>query len=313
VPVFSREKVIAVVRAERSLRPIDHRTRVTWAWMLILAGTVLVLAALAAIGLARRLVRPVAELADAATRLGDGDFAIRTARSGIGEVDRAAAALDSTAERLGAVLERERSFSADASHQLRTPLTALRVHLAAATDAAGPAIQADLAAAMVDVDRLERTVNDLIALARDVSVADDVDLPGLLADAEQVWAPRFAEARRRLVVSAPEAPPTLRASRPAIDQVLEVLLTNAERHGQGTVTVAIRDIPAGLALEVSDEGDGVDGDPDAVFTRRGTGAAGHGIGLALARSLAEAEGGRLFLRTDTATTTFALLFPSVDG
>ncbi|MCU1452319.1 MAG: two-component sensor histidine kinase [Acidimicrobiales bacterium] len=312
VPVTSREKVIAVVWADRSMAPVRSRTREAWAAMVGLAFVVLLLSTLFAFALVRRLVRPVRELGVAAARLGDGDFATRAGRSGIGEVDRVAEALDSTAERLGAVLERERAFSADASHQLRTPLTALRVHLAAASETADEETNASIDLALEDVGRLGQTVDDMLRLARDAVVVGDLDLRAVLSDLERAWHGRLAAAGRALVISAPLVPPALRASKAALGQVLDVLLSNAEIHGRDTVTVTVREIAAGVAIEVSDEGPGITGDAEAIFTRRGADASGYGIGLALARSLTEAEGGRLLLRTDAPTTTFAILFPISD-
>ncbi|MDT7630345.1 MAG: hypothetical protein QOI50_2275, partial [Pseudonocardiales bacterium] len=94
--------------------------------------------------------------------------------------------------------------------------------------------------------------------------------------------------------------------------VLTVLLDNAVGHGGGGVTVAIRDAGQALAIDVSDQGTGVTIPTDQLFTRRAAGAAGHGIGLALARSLAEAEGGRLRLTTPS-PPTFTLLLPTAES
>ncbi|MCU1350811.1 MAG: two-component sensor histidine kinase [Acidimicrobiales bacterium] len=312
VPVTSGERVFAVVRAQRPIGPVDARTRKAWLAMGLLAIAVLVAAALLAVGLARRLVRPVASLSDAAARLGDGDFATRAAHSGIDEVDRAADALNATASRLGGLLERERAFSADASHQLRTPLTALHVHLAEASETADAVTQDAIDDARHVAERLSQTVEDLLGLARDVDVADDLDLASILAETERAWHGTLAAAGRALVIDQPRVPPPLRASRAALHQVLDVLLSNAERHGRGTVTVSLREITGGVAIEVADEGPGVAADHESIFTRRGEEASGHGIGLALARSLTEAEGGRLMLRPDAPTTTFAILFPTPD-
>jgi len=90
-----------------------------------------------------------------------------------------------------------------------------------------------------------------------------------------------------------------------VRQVLSVLLDNAAGHGSGTVTIEVRDAGDALAIDVSDQGSGITVRPEELFTRRAGRAAGHGIGLALARSLAEAEGGRLSL-TRPVPPTFTL-------
>ena len=105
----------------------------------------------------------------------------------------------------------------------------------------------------------------------------------------------------------------MRASAPAINQVLDVLIGNALQHGRGTVTVRARHAPRSIAIEVSDEGPGPPTDADDVFRRRPASATGRGIGLALARSLTEAEGGRLTLSRAGPGPRFTLLLPAPEA
>jgi signal transduction histidine kinase len=251
---------------------------------------------------ARRLALPIEHLAKAASRLGEGDFSVRTRPSGIPEIDSAAACLDATAERLGDLITRERAFSAEASHQLRTPLTGLKLRLEAALD--DPS--ADLSQVITEVDRLEDTIADLLSLARGTPRrSQPMDLRTLMTEIEQSWHGELAAQARPLRIKiGPELPSCL-ASTAAVRQILAVLVDNAVRHGVGTVTVEVREANDALAVEVIDDGDltGVD-----VFSGRST-RAGHGIGLPMARRLAEAEGGRLSL-TAVKPTTFRLLLPA---
>jgi signal transduction histidine kinase len=220
-------------------------------------------------------------------------------------------ALNSTAERLDDMLARERSFSADASHQLRTPLTGLRLRLEAALEHPGQDLRHAITDGIASADRLEQTIEELLALARDTrsSNTTPLDLPTLLDEIESGWHDRLAAQDRALQVAVdPHAPVSL-ASTAAVRQVLTVLLDNAATHGSGTVSVAVRNAADALAIDVSDEGDGITAPEPELFTRRSRLADGHGIGLALARSLAEAEGGRLRL-TRPAPPTFTLLVPA---
>jgi signal transduction histidine kinase len=292
VPLLRREAVVGALRAERSAGPVAHHARMTALALAGLAAVLVLLSALAAAVLGRRLARPLERLATAARRLGEGDFATRAPRGGVPEADEIAGALDHTADRLGRLVARERAFSADASHQLRTPLAALRLELEAIElrDDAPP----ELPSALAQVDRLQTTIDTLLALARDTPPQDRrADLGELLADIEARWRGPLAVDARPLDVRGQDVPRIAQASPAVVSEILDVLLDNAQRHGRGAVTVAIRDSDGWVAIDVSDHGPGFTEPVEQAFARGASSGTGHGIGLALAQALAHAEAGRL--------------------
>jgi signal transduction histidine kinase len=257
---------------------------------------------------ARRLSRPLDALASAAAKLGDGDFSVRTSRSSVKEIDTVAAVMNETSQRLAGVLERERAFSADASHQLKTPLTAMRIRLEGALVAPGADHDAEIRGAVEAIDRLERSVDELLRLARDdPGDRRPLDVSTLIEQWSVPWRSRVNGSGRRLEVSVPRNLSRIVVSESALRQILDVLVENAIGHGAGTVSISARAMPGGVTIDVGDEGAGVD-DAQHVFERRRSGGAGTGIGLALARSLAEAEQGRLTLLARGPHPLFRLAF-----
>ena len=305
VPVLANEQVIAVLRAEEPLSVVDHEVREAWAAMAGLAIAAIAVAALVAHQAARRLYRPVEGVRRAAHRLGDGDFTITRTTSGISELDEVSDALAATAQRLDSLLTRERAFSADASHQLRTPLTGLRLILE--SELASPRADRSLVLdeALHEVDRLETTIDELLTLARDTPRdRGPLALAPLFDELERRWHGPFAAAGRRLDAHIVEPLPMVRVSQSAVNQVLEVLLDNALRHGTGTVTLEAHGLETGVAITVRDEGTRSDA-TDAVD--RSPESQGHGIGLTLASRLAEAEGGRLLCPQPGEAAAFQLV------
>ena len=185
-------------------------------------------------------------------------------------------------------------------------MTGLRLGLETALDTPHTDLRAAVRTAIDASDRLERTIEDLLTLAREPRRdTTQLDLDELTRDVTETWRPVLATAGRTLAVSlAPDAPATA-AAPAAVRQILGVLLDNATRHGAGAVTLTVRDAAGALAFDVADEGPGLaDSDP---LLRPGA-PAGHGRGLPLARSLAEAEGGRLRV-SRPAPPVFTLLVP----
>jgi signal transduction histidine kinase len=309
IPLLSNERVTGAVLATRDDSRVDRDTRRAWLALGGLAFVLISLAAAVALVLGRRLSAPMERLASAAGRLGSGDFSVRTSRSGVHEIDDIGTALDASAGRLEELITRERSFSADASHQLRTPLAALRIELEA-MELRG-AQDEELRAALTQVDRLQATIDTLLSVARDVPAGDTVaDLVVLADEAMERWRGRLAERGRPLRSRLETASAQIRAQPSVVREILDVLLDNAAKHGAGAVNLTIRPLDGWFAIDVQDEGPGFRGDPDRAFLRRTGSGSGHGIGLSLARALAHAEGGRLSVTRPAPRPVLTLLLRS---
>ncbi len=265
-----------------------------------LALAALAVAVALAILQARRLTRPLEELASAADRLGLGDARPLGRRYGVAELDRLAEGLDGSARRITDLLSAERDFAADASHQLRTPLTALSMRLeemiAAADDP--EVVREEGAAALAQTERLADVVGQLLGRTRRASRG----VPSLLAiddvTAQQVieWDPAFRRANRKLEVAG-EKGLSAYITPGALAQVIATLLDNALVHGAGTVTIRTSRTPKSVVVEVRDEGRGVPHElVPRIFERNVSGRpGGTGLGLALARDVATADGANVVL------------------
>ena len=296
VPVAADEAVIGAIRAEQSTSASDARSRRI---IELLGGLAMLVASVGAvIGwiLAGRLARPVRRLRDAAVGLGDGDFSIEAPRSSVPELDQLGQAMTATSRRLDDLVTRERAFSANVSHQLRTPLAGLRA--AIETELAFPRPDADVALreAIVDIDRLERTITELLTIARGASAATaSVSLGDVLAELDSTWRQPFASAGRPLTIESARFAPAVRGHAAMLRHALDVLLDNALRHGAGEVRITHHHTDEAVTLAIGDEGPGF-GDRVAAaepWDPAPDGGALHGLGLPLAVRLVDAMGGRL--------------------
>ncbi|MFI1647593.1 ATP-binding protein [Streptomyces avidinii] len=279
---------------------------------LAVVGAVALLAVVAAVLLAvrqaNRLASPLTDLAETAERLGSGDPRPRHKRYGVPELDRVADVLDSSAERIGRMLTAERRLAADASHQLRTPLTALSMRLEEITVTDDlETVREEATIALTQVERLTDVVQRLLTNSRDPRTGSAVpfDLDEVVKQQVEEWRPAYRSAGRAIVRSGKQGVRAV-GTPGAVSQVLATLVENALMHGGGTVALRTRVIGNQAVLEVTDEGPGVPPDlGNRIFERAISGRNSTGIGLAVARDLAEADGGRLEL-LQTQPPVFAL-------
>jgi signal transduction histidine kinase len=318
VPVASSERVTAAVRATSPAATVWRRTALAWTALAALMAAALLAAIAVARRRAGRLAGPLEALAAASKAVGDGDFTAQVPPCGIAEIDRVADTQNTTAGRLGDLLERERQFTANASHQLRTPLAGLQIVLEAAQSGGRPDLAGALDEALRTTRRLQATVEEVLALHRESAGPPErersPEVPGhdrhaveqILDAAASRWHGSFAAGGRQLSHGCdPETDDrTLPSAR--VGQILDVLLDNAMRHGHGHVQVTARAVGTATAIDVTDEGPGVPEDLGDVFGR-GIGTA-HGIGLSLARDFAVSLGGRLVLSART-PPVFTILLP----
>ncbi len=315
VPVVSAEHVIGVVRAAAPVSLVWQRALLGWSILATLAAGALAVSVLIARRGARRLTEPLGKLSAVSARITDGDLAARAEPSAIPEINNVALAHNAMVDRLTHLLERETHFSADASHQLRTPLSALLLELDAARVTPPELLPPVLARTEEQIRGLAQAVDTILDLARKrprhwLGTAPTQPLGQVVDAAGARWHGRLARAGRRLIAQTRPDIATHPVPAALVTQVLDVLTDNALRHGAGTVTISARDAAGTVAVDVSDEGT-LRADADAVFARGASGGDGHGIGLALARTMSEACGGRL-IATRRTPTTFTLYLPAAD-
>jgi signal transduction histidine kinase len=287
----------------------------------IIAMSALVVAAGLALAQARRVARPVRDLAKAADRVGSGDARPVGRRYGIAELDRIADGLDGAVQRVIDLISAEQDFAVDASHQLRTPLTALSMRLEEMVEAADDpeVVREEGAAALAQTDRLTQVVSQLLGRARRSSSGAPAlsNIVEIIDQQVDEWEPAFRAEGRKIEVLAEGNGAGggrgggLRAyvSVGGVSQVIATLLDNALVHGGGTVSIRTSHTPRSVVIEVKDEGKGVPADlVNRIFERSVSGAGGTGLGLALAKSVAASDGGQLLL-VKPRPATFAVIYP----
>src|ERR1700730_3768610 len=330
MPVFlhSRYGLVGTVILARSTAPLNSDVVRLWVILGTIAVVAMIGAAMLAFGLARWVSRPLAGLDTAAGRLADGDLAIRAVvDSGPPELRRLATTFNTMAGRLEALVHGNRAVIADVSHQLRTPLAALRLRLdllAADTAQSDPATGHELAGALEELARLSRLGDGLLAVARAanvVPVPSAVDVAEVARERVVAWHPVADD--RGITLEAPDEG----SARPApsvlawigeghLEQVLDNLIANAldALSAGGHVIVAAAVTTAGAQIIVADDGPGMSAeDRERAFLRFTTSNPnGTGLGLAIVHRLVTSNGGTARLtETPGGGLTVILDFPGV--
>ncbi|MDF5758172.1 HAMP domain-containing sensor histidine kinase [Spongiactinospora sp. TRM90649] len=314
--VLSRTTVTTRGEAVTVIAPLDEIQR-----ELVLLGaavvlTIFVLSALvvavlwAAIG---RALRPVERIRATVADITSRDLTRRVPEPATrDEIGRLAVTMNSTLERLDRALRQQRSFVADASHELRSPLAALRTELEfALNDPGRPDWRAAIREALHDAGRLERLAADLLLLAR--ADAEEptrhvpIDLSALVA----------RQSARRAMVSTRLVPAVVHGNTVQLERLITNLLDNAERHARTQITVRLSAGHGQVVLEVADDGPGIpEEDRDRVFERftrldnaRNREVGGAGLGLAIAKAIATGRNGTLCVTDAQPGACFILRLP----
>jgi two-component system, OmpR family, sensor kinase len=302
VPVLDRGRVHGAVRVTQSVEAVNDETESDVLALIAVGLGALMLGLLVAWVIAGSLARPLRALASTARRIAGGDLDARATPEGSTEQREVTEAFNEMTERLARSLAAQREFAANASHQLRTPLTGLRLRLeAAAIKSDDPEVRRDLEASEREVERLARVVNALLALAREgerPSADARVDLGDAAGRAVERWQAVAEQDGMSLSLQGTEQV-SARVSEEDVAVMLDNLISNALRHSSagGEVTVQWRTEGELAALAVLDRGPGIDeADAERLFERfyrgdaKGDGA-GSGLGLAIVRALARRWGG----------------------
>lgn len=270
------------------------------AWVLIAPGVGIGLCGAAALLLLQDLVRrrdgAMTFLREQIAAIREGEGALPRSVVGLPDVDAVTGDVARLAGELAQQRAAERDFAADASHQLRTPLTALLMRLEEIGQTQDlDVVREEAAVAVTQVERLAAVVDSMRnRTTGDRGQLPEISLDSVLAALQREYQPAFSRARRSMQV---EGPPGLavRASPVDLAQILQTLIENSLDHGAGRVQIETRGSGSSIVIEVRDEGEGIPAAIAPHIFERSVTSHGSGLGLGLARQLAERNGARLEL------------------
>lgn len=310
IPTTTEGVVSGAVRITYPTTTLDERVRDMWEQLVLLCLAVLTAVALVGYILARGVTRPLRKLEHATDQIAQGDLTARVDDDdGPQEIRQLANTFNRMASQLDDLLESQTQFVANASHQLRTPLTALRLRLENLEAGAAPDDREPISAAGAEVARMSQLVDGLLLLARDSgdrAHVQPVDVAAIAHDRVAGWHDVARERDVEMTLDAPESAWAL-ALPGAPEQLLDNLIDNALNVSppNGTITVVVRKRGTHIDICVLDQGPGLDAEArarafDRFWRAPNAPAGGTGLGLAIVRQLAEASGGssRLDARTE---------------
>ena len=318
VPVASGGVVHGSLRLTIDAHEVTERIQRFWAGLLVMAAVVLLAVTGIAWAIARSVTQPIRALQDSARRFADGDLTTTSLdHDAPPEIKGLHTAMNTMANRLDQLISAQRTFVSDASHQLRTPLTALRLRLENIESQLPD--NADIAAATNEIERLSNLVNDILQLARaeQYPPTEPVEIGPIVAYRVETWAAVAADNDVLLELHAPPGPVFTNAVPGAVEQLLDNTIDNAVRAAPPGTKVEIHIEPgeATNRILVRDHGPGLSNTDKELalqrFWRGDHSQQGTGLGLAIAQTLSTASGGSLVLQdTPDGGLTVALELPT---
>jgi signal transduction histidine kinase len=312
-PAYSGSRIVGAAAVQRAAHPLNEQVASLWLGLALTALVAILMATSLSIALARWVGRPLRRLDATADRLGAGELTVRASPlTGPPETRHLAGTFNDMAGRLEALVGSHRTLVADVSHQLRTPLAALRLRLELLHDDVDPGAAAELDGALGEIARLSRLVDGLLAVARAENTQPApvaVDLTQLVSQRVAIWSPLAQERHIQLLTSTGQA--SVAATPGHLEQVLDNLLANAldVTPGNGQITVSVRRHHDRVRLEVIDSGPGMTAaQRDQAFRRFWTQPAdspsrdttsSSGLGLAIVHRLVTVDGGTIQLSNIT--------------
>lgn len=325
VPVLTTDDVIGAVRVTYPKSVVDDRVASRVRGILVVALISLALAFVSSFIIATSVVRPLRRLRQRTDAIAAGDLGARAEVDGPPEIRDMAVSFNQMAARVEQMLAEQRAFAGDASHQLRTPLTALRLRVdnalaRAVDDPAAPTatLVDDLEAAVGELERLARLVEQLLALARTetAGLVGEIDIDEIVEGRLEMWR-HLAEERGVLLSSDRTSGLRARAMAGALEQIIDNFVDNALDYAPegSTIRLDVERRDSELVVSVADEGPGMTPEQrERAFDRFWRGAesqnrpGGSGLGLAIVAQLAAASGGRVELAANLPTGLVARVF-----